>query len=218
MGRRAVVARVGEAPSAAPCLLSLRRVCPPTRAVRKLRGNGYQIPPLPKPTSMVEALVLLAILSMKCGEHCPCLAKSPKSSRLHMARVGALWSSRTTIRDAAALAHLVLRAGRAWHARAGGACGARPAHAAAVAPLPHAPLRAQGRARDFRKPTQCNTLTLACRFAHTSSEKVASPNNRRVATQSLTISVVVVVALFLGQAARGDWVADVASGARHRKV
>jgi hypothetical protein len=29
-GRRAVVARVGEAPSAAPCLLSLRRVCPPT--------------------------------------------------------------------------------------------------------------------------------------------------------------------------------------------
>ena len=40
-GRRAVVARVGEAPSAAPCLLSLRRVCPSTRAVRKLRGNGY---------------------------------------------------------------------------------------------------------------------------------------------------------------------------------
>ena len=65
----------------------------------------YQIPPLPKPTSMVEALVLLAILSMKCGEHCPCLAKSPKSSRLHMARVGALWSSRTTIRDAAMQQH-----------------------------------------------------------------------------------------------------------------
>ena len=42
-GRRAVVARVGEAPSAAPCLLSLRRVCPPTRAVRKLRGNGYRV-------------------------------------------------------------------------------------------------------------------------------------------------------------------------------
>jgi hypothetical protein len=51
-GRRAVVARVGEAPSAAPCLLSLRRVCPSTRekqpaaadrAVRKLRGNGYII-------------------------------------------------------------------------------------------------------------------------------------------------------------------------------
>ena len=27
----------------------------------------YQIPPMPKPTSMVEALVLLTILSMKCG-------------------------------------------------------------------------------------------------------------------------------------------------------
>merc|ERR1719149_194294 len=64
---------------------------------------------------------------------------------------------------------------------------------------------------EWYHPTQCNTLTLACRFAHTSSEKVASPNNRRAAAQSLTISVVVVVALFLGQAARGDWVADVAS-------
>ena len=32
-GRRAVVARVGEAPSAAPCLLSLRRDCLPSCAV-----------------------------------------------------------------------------------------------------------------------------------------------------------------------------------------
>ena len=88
------------------------RVC--SRSVASVRllglsGNcgamGTKIPPLPKPTSMVEALVLLAILSMKCGEHCPCLAKSPKSSRLHMARVGALWSSRTTIRDAAMQQH-----------------------------------------------------------------------------------------------------------------
>jgi hypothetical protein len=135
-----------------------------------------------------------------------------------VARVGALRISRTTIRDAAPLALLVLRAGRARNARAGGAWGAHPAHAAAVAPLPHALLRAQGRARDFRKPTQRNTFTLACRFAHTSSEKVASPSNRRAAAQSLTISVVVVVvALFLGQATR-DLVADVASGARHRKV
>ena len=38
-GRRAVVARVGEAPSAAPCLLSLRRDCLPSCAVSVIQGN-----------------------------------------------------------------------------------------------------------------------------------------------------------------------------------